>query len=153
MICLLHIGIACHGNRSHQPEVEFVVMTIQPLILTPVMLVMTIAMFVKLHLKKRERPSNSGDSSIFYQFQATIVAVCFFFSLTQISYLALFALHATENDSDLRALPFTMFFCTLNVTVNFFIYVVTSRVFRKALFELVPKGTCKCSISCLKIDA
>ena len=130
--------------RSRWPSLTTapaILLVLHPVLITPTMAGVTIAMIIQIQISKDEIrdvdvvPSSSSSSplAVYRDFQTSIVAICLFFVLSQVTNFVYFVLRGLKSDSQYVAFFYCSLFTMINSAGNFFIYVVTSKKFRRAL--------------------
>ena len=116
-----------------------IAVSVHPLILTPAMICVTVSMIVKLKINGAAAPRSTAFQPVYREFQTSTVAVCLFYVLCQIAYIAFTILRGMDSDRQYDAAFFSSLFTHANSTFNFFIYLVASKRFRAQLKYFILK--------------
>ena len=156
-------------------KVPAIVLALHPLVVTPTMTYLTVAIILKIRadyssssssatsrrrnfggrLRKTSALSTSASStSSFREFQLSIVVVCVFFVLSQYTNLLYFIARGLKSHIEHDAFFYGCLLTMLNSCVHFFVYFATSKKFRVALKQFVwdrvifGGGCCCCCCWC-----
>ena len=107
--------------------------SIHPAIVMPAMIYVTITMIVKLKINDAAAPHSTGSQPIYREFQISTITVCLFYVLSQVANFAFIVTRVIDNEGQHVAHYVYALMTYINSTVNFFLYLGTSRRFRAAL--------------------
>ena len=112
---------------------QAIVLVLHPILVTPAMAVVTVAIILKLKFSKNASGSSPTSLAAYSDFQKSIVFVCIFFVLSQVTNFVYFVLRGLKSERQYDAFYFCSLLTMINSTGNFFIYSATSKKFRRAL--------------------
>ena len=123
---------------SHFPQLiaaPMIAFALHPVIVTPAMTCVTIGMIIKLKMVNATtaRSLTLQSQPIYREFQKSSVAVCLFYVFSQVANCISMVLRGIDNEGHYIAAHIRAWFLNVNSTINFFIYLATSRRFRVEL--------------------